>query len=66
MIRMATEQAVRFLTDYLQGDRYYRQPFEGFNLTASKVQIDLIKLASQELDWMNDQVGDMLLKVGVV
>ncbi len=66
MIRMATEQAVRFLTDYLQGDRYYRQPFEGFNLTASKVQIDFIKLASQELDWMNDQVGDMLLKVGVV
>lgn len=60
MQRMAAEQAIRFLTDYLQGDRYYKQPFEGFNLKATRVQIELLHLVELEKKWMHDLINDLI------
>ncbi len=61
--RMASEQAIRFLTDYLQGDRYYKQLFEGFNLKATRVQIELLQLVEKEKIWMHDVIEDLLFRL---
>jgi len=37
-------QAVRFLTDYLEGDVYYKIHFEGHNLQRTRAQMQLFKL----------------------
>lgn len=50
--RMAGEQAIRFLTDYLQGDIYYKQPYEGFNLKSVRAQIELINIAEINMKWL--------------
>ena len=47
------EQAVRFLTDYLEGDTYYRTDREGQNLDRARVQLKL-------LAGMEEQFGQML------
>jgi hypothetical protein len=57
---MCTEQAIRFLTDYLKGDVYYRQPFPGFNLKATQVQLELLKLVKQDESWLDDQLGKLM------
>ncbi|MEP7269582.1 MAG: aminoglycoside phosphotransferase family protein [Saprospiraceae bacterium] len=44
IIRMTVEQAIRFLTDYLEGDVYYHQPYEGFNFNGVKAQVQFSKL----------------------
>ncbi len=38
---MALETAVRFLTDYLQGDTYYRIAYPGHNLVRARTQLRL-------------------------
>ncbi len=47
------EQAIRFLTDYLEGDRYYHTNREGQNLDRARVQIKL-------LQGMEEQFGELL------
>ena len=47
------EQAVRFLTDYLEGDTYYHTDREGQNLDRTRVQLKL-------LAGMEEQFGQML------
>ena len=47
------EQAIRFLTDYLEGDIYYHTDREGQNLDRARVQIKL-------LHGMEEQFGQML------
>lgn len=37
------EQAIRFLSDYLSGDNYYKTSYTTENLTRAKVQIKLLK-----------------------
>jgi len=42
-------QAVRFLTDYINGDHYYKTNFEGHNLQRAKAQLQLfIKMEEQQ------------------
>ncbi|HLR49364.1 MAG TPA: aminoglycoside phosphotransferase family protein [Candidatus Sphingobacterium stercoripullorum] len=36
-------QAVRFLTDYLEGDHYYKVQYEDHNLVRTKAQLKLVK-----------------------
>ncbi|MDB5022397.1 MAG: hypothetical protein JWP78_152 [Mucilaginibacter sp.] len=36
-------QAVRFLTDFIQGDKYYKIHFKGHNLQRAKAQIQLLR-----------------------
>lgn len=45
------EQAVRFLDDYLTGDKYFRTAYEGHNLVRARCQY---KLAEDMLTKMND------------
>ena len=47
------EQAIRFLTDYLEGDCYYHTDREGQNLDRARVQIKLLR-------GMEEQFGQML------
>lgn len=60
IIRMCTEQAIRFLTDYLKGDIYYRQPFPGFNLKATQVQLELLRLVKQDEPWLEVQLETLI------
>ncbi|MBQ9115947.1 MAG: phosphotransferase [Clostridia bacterium] len=57
------EQAVRFLDDYLTGDKYFRTEYEGHNLVRARCQY---KLASDILAKMEDMqkiVSDIAKKV---
>ncbi|WP_295667952.1 aminoglycoside phosphotransferase family protein [uncultured Mucilaginibacter sp.] len=67
-------QAVRFLTDYLEGDVYYKTHFAGHNLQRTHAQIQLFKmleLNKKELEnivqteWNNLKAG-VALKVPVI
>jgi hypothetical protein len=37
-------QAVRFLTDYINGDTYYKIKFDGHNLQRARAQLQLVKM----------------------
>lgn len=41
---LATEQAVRYLTDYLEGDRYYGADYPGQNLDRARNQVALAQV----------------------
>ena len=43
VVVMTYELALRFLEDYLRGDVYFGEAFEGINLQRTKAQIDLMK-----------------------
>jgi hypothetical protein len=46
---MPYELAIRFLTDHLEGDRYFRVDRRGRNLDKARVQLDLLTdIESQE------------------
>ncbi|MEM9823590.1 MAG: aminoglycoside phosphotransferase family protein, partial [Bacteroidota bacterium] len=54
------EQAIRFLNDYLTGDRYYRTTYPGHNLSRAHNQIQLLRsMLDQELQ-MKQIVQDLL------
>lgn len=40
-------QSVRFLTDYLNGDQYFKIKFEGHNLQRTRAQLQLLKMLDQ-------------------
>ena len=46
---ITTEQAARFLTDYLNGDRYYQISYEEQNLNRTRTQIRLVQ--EMERNW---------------
>ncbi len=46
---MALENAVRFLTDHLQGDPYFRVHREGHNLDRARAQLRLVALLLEGL-----------------
>lgn len=46
------EQAIRFLTDYLEGDRYYRTDREGQNLDRTRVQLRLLQGMEEQFEQM--------------
>ena len=53
VLLMPYMQSVRFLTDYLEGDAYYKTHFAGHNLQRTRAQMQLFKmleLKSKELD----------------
>ena len=53
-ITMTTECGVRFLTDYLEGDVYFKPKYEGQNLIRAKSHILLAKDMINKLDKMNE------------
>jgi hypothetical protein len=46
-------QAVRFLTDYLNGDVYYKTRYEGHNLVRTKNQLKLLRSIEEQEEEMN-------------
>lgn len=51
-------QAVRFLTDYLEGDVYYKTRFDHHNLQRARAQIQLLK----RLEAQQDELSNIVLK----
>ena len=53
------EQAIRFLSDYLQMDTYYKTSREGHNLDRTRTQIALIKSIEHQMDAMNSFIDKL-------
>jgi hypothetical protein len=51
------EQFVRFLTDYLAGDIYYKVHREGHNLDRTRTQMKLVQSIIKQEEVMNEVVG---------
>ena len=49
---MAWEQAMRFFTDYLNGDTYYKTDYEGHNLVRTKAQIRYLEVLEENKEFM--------------
>lgn len=53
---MTVECGMRFLTDYLSGDTYFKIKYEGHNLVRARAQLQLASEIEQRLDEMNEIV----------
>ena len=51
-IMLTLECGMRFLTDHLNGDTYFRIHREGHNLDRTRTQLKLVKLMEAKLDEM--------------
>lgn len=57
---MTLELAVRFLTDYLDGDKYFKVTKPNHNLIRAKTQIKLTDIMEKNMDKMNEIVNKYL------
>ena len=57
---MTIECGMRFLTDYLQGDTYFRTAYEGHNLDRAHTQIELVRDMNRKWDEMKSIVKKYL------
>jgi hypothetical protein len=48
---------VRFLTDYLSGDKYFRVQYEGQNLSRARCQFAIARAYFQEKDQLEEIIG---------
>lgn len=46
-------QAVRFLTDHINGDVYFKTKFDGHNLQRARAQFQLLKMLDESAEMMN-------------
>ena len=53
---MTVECGMRFLTDYLQGDVYFKTKYPGHNLDRTRTQIELVKDMNRKWQTMKDIV----------
>ncbi|MES3019277.1 MAG: aminoglycoside phosphotransferase family protein [Bacteroidota bacterium] len=53
------EQIVRFLTDYIEGDTYYKIHFPEHNLQRTRAQIELLKKLEDEYDTLEQIVQEI-------
>jgi len=53
-------QALRFLTDFLEGDIYYGARYEGHNLVRARNQIRLLESLNREEDHFNAMLKEMI------
>ena len=54
---MTYECGMRFLTDYLEGDHYFKVHREGHNLDRCRTQFKLVKDMEEKLEQMNEIVN---------
>ena len=59
-IIITLEQAIRFLTDYLQGDIYYKIKYPEHNLIRTRTQIKLISDMEQQLNDIRKAISSYL------
>ena len=55
--RFAYMQSVRFLTDYLNGDIYYKTAYPEHNLVRAKAQFKLLQSIESHLDEMKAYIS---------
>ena len=53
---MTIECGMRFLTDYLQGDTYFKTHYEGHNLDRCRTQFELVRDMNRKWDKMKEIV----------
>lgn len=53
------EQGVRFLTDYLEGDTYYKIHFPEHNLQRTRAQLQLLKKLEEKYETLKEIVQDV-------
>lgn len=56
------EQMIRFLTDYLAGDVYYKTHRPGHNLDRARTQMKLVQSIEEQEEQMNRLTEELLLK----
>ena len=54
------ELAMRFMTDYLDGDAYFKTAYEGHNLVRARAQMKLLCEVEAKMDEMNAFVESLL------
>jgi thiamine kinase-like enzyme len=54
---MAWEQAMRFLSDYLNGDKYYKIAYPEHNLVRTKAQVRYLEVLEENKNWMDKSTG---------
>ena len=54
------ELAMRFLTDYIDGDLYFRPAYPGHNLVRARAQMKLLTEIEQRYDQMCEMIREML------
>ena len=54
---MTYECGMRFLTDYLEGDHYFKVHRDGHNLDRCRTQFKLVKDMEEKLEQMNEIVN---------
>jgi hypothetical protein len=52
-------QAVRFLTDFIEGDKYYKIHFEGHNLQRAKAQIQLLRKLEENRSVLEEIINNV-------
>jgi hypothetical protein len=52
-------QGVRFLTDYIEGDVYYKTHFAGHNLQRTRAQFQLLKKLEDEYDLLDQTIRNV-------
>ncbi|WP_286333617.1 phosphotransferase, partial [Duncaniella freteri] len=57
--RFAYMQAIRFLTDYLNGDTYYKTEYPEHNLIRAKAQFALLRSIESKIDEMTDHIHNL-------
>lgn len=55
---LTLETAIRFLTDYLEGDVYFKTAYDDHNLVRAKTQLKLVSDMNNNWDVMNDIVNN--------
>ena len=61
---MVYQQALRFLTDHLNGDRYFRVHREGHNLDRSRTQLRLLESLEAQRDELEARLAAAVERVG--
>ena len=60
---MTLECGIRFLTDYLEGDHYFRIHREGQNLDRCRTQFKLVEDMEKQMDEMKKVTQEIYEKV---
>ena len=60
---MTLECGIRFLTDYLQGDTYFKTSYPEHNLVRARTQFRLVDEMERQFDRMNEIV-EKYMKTG--
>ncbi|RZK86982.1 MAG: desulfatase, partial [Pedobacter sp.] len=55
-------QAVRFLTDHINGDVYFKTKFDGHNLQRARAQFQLLKMLDENAEAMNATILNEIWK----